>query len=242
MTEKNECSEPRWDRGGIFIFMQQRQQQQRIAAFLAPLVIGVFDYTEDGTWIMVKTRWSSCDEFAAELIRVITQSHPQRHVCRGTAELALELITTVAWRHRRQSPRELIDPTINHCGILVSWPPSTPPPNLTKLDLEALFLSVLRARRPLAPPRGRRFDSIIIHGPWHARYLISIFLLARVRRKRLHRIGRTAFDRQTARAAVRFPGVRQLLRRRKDGNELAGVFQRKDVASVVAEYLGYSAW
>ena len=51
-------------------------------------------------------------------------------------------------------------------------------------------------------------------------YVIRLWLLARIRQKRLRKIGRTVEERRGARMAVFAPGVRQLLRR--EGNTLTG--------------------
>lgn len=228
--------------------MQQQQQQQHqqkkqqeedpILAFLRPLIVCIRENApgEDDIPTMIcvgSSNVSSCDAFAAELIRSARQAEPnQPHVLRRLGEDLHEFIMAVAEQKVRR---------IHFLGNFVAWPEGGAfypphPPVLTKLELETLSMSILRARRALVLPRPRR-----LHGS--PRYRLNQFLLVRVRRMRMHKeIGKTLEERRATRAAARFPGVRQMLRRRDDGNELAGVFKRTDMASVVAEYLGYAAW
>jgi hypothetical protein len=148
---------------------------------------------------------------------------------RGAA-IAPTLVSFAAEIAVSQTSGEEIPESFHYGCIVLAHEPG---PKLSKLELEALYLSILRARRPFHCRAPRRPTMQLV-----ARHMIGTFLWTLVHRKRLRKIGRTAFERRGARMAVIAPGVRQLLRRKDDGNELAGVFKRQNVASVVAEYSG----
>lgn len=191
-----------------------------IPAYITALVIWIGD--GDAWHPFDKNACTTFDDFAARLVRYTTAMM----VSVGTLRHLHERLYQIAkWCISQKGTyfgpafSFMVVPPVNTKAVYL----------LSKRATEEYFMALLRSRLPLYIRRPSSTP-------------VQDFVWFAVQQRWLRKIGRTPFDRRGARMAVIVPGVRQLLRRTNDGNKLAGVFQRQDVASVVAEYLGYAAW